>query len=153
PLLSSKLAARPAAVPGPPLRLRPQRVPVSRRWSLRDLKLKEGDVLVLQACADDFDDVTVNKQPGRSHEVEIRVVSRLELDRALNDAQGKVQEELLRLQQQQQEALKKVLGAEAQWRNNQGKLEPNHLDELQQAEQVQQQIRARVGNSQEGLRA
>src|SRR5262249_13648301 len=112
PFLSAKLAARPAAVPGPPLRLRPQRVPVSRRWSLRDLKLKEGDVLVLQACADDFDDVTVNKQPGRSHEVEIRVVSRMDLDKALNDAQGKVHEELLRLQQQQQEALKKVLGAE-----------------------------------------
>ncbi len=36
--------------------------------------LQEGDVLILQALADDFDDVTVNKQPGRSGEIEIRIV-------------------------------------------------------------------------------
>lgn len=153
PLLGSQLSTAPVKVPGPPLRLRPQRVPVARRWSLKELDLKEGDTVVLQACADDFDDVTVNKEPGRSHEIELRVVSRNALEAALNNAQAHIQQELLRLQQQQQDAIQKVIGPEAQWRNNQGKLQPQHLDELIQAEQTQQQIRARVGTKQEGLRA
>src|SRR5207237_1051273 len=72
----------------------------------------------------------------------------------LTEAQAQVQQELLRLHKQQQEALDKVIGAEAHARTNKGRLEPNHLDELLQAEQVQQQIRARVGTTrQEGLRS
>lgn len=147
------LAARRLPFPANPLRLRPQRVPLTTRWALRPLGLKEGDTLVLQACADDFDDVTVGKLCGRSHEIELRVVSPLALDLSLNEAQGRIQQELLRLHKQQQEALDKVAGVEAFARNNQGKLQPNHLDELLQAEQQQQQIRARVGDRQEGLRA
>jgi hypothetical protein len=137
----------------PPLRLRPQRVPAARRWSLRELGLKDGDTLTLQASADDFDDVTVGKPPGRSPEVELRVVNRTALDITLSEAQGRIQQELLRLQKQQQEALEKVVGAETQWRNQKGKLTPNTLDDLLQAEQLQEQIRARVGTKQEGLRA
>ena len=71
-------------------------------------RVNEGDTLTIQACADDFDDVAVNKEPGRSHEIELRVVSPTALDLALNEAQGRIQQELLRLQKQQQEALAKV---------------------------------------------
>ena len=60
----------------PDLRLRPQHLEGSRRWALSSLNLKEGDVLALQVCADDFDDVTALKRPGQSHEVELRVVSK-----------------------------------------------------------------------------
>jgi hypothetical protein len=140
-------------VAAPPLRLRRQQLDISRRWSITDLGLKEGDLLILQACADDFDDVTVDKQPGRSQEVELRIVGKNALEIALNEAQAQIHQELLRLQKQQQEALEKVIPAETFWRNNKGPLQPKHLDDLLQAEQLQQQIRARVGTRQEGLRA
>src|SRR5262249_15683460 len=69
PQLLAALGASPVPIPAPSWRLGPQRLEIARRWSLRDLKLKEGDLLTLQACADDFDDVTVGKKPGRSQEV------------------------------------------------------------------------------------
>src|SRR5262249_12721524 len=75
------------------------------------------------------------------------------LELALDEAQAQVQQELVRLHKQQQEALAKVIPAETHWRTEQGPLQPKHLDELLQAEQLQQQIQARVGNKQEGLRA
>jgi hypothetical protein len=139
--------------PLPSLHLRPPRLEIGRRWSLRELNLQEGEILVLQACADDFDDVTVGKKPGRSQEAELRVVSRAALEIALNEAQAQIQQELLRLQKQQQEALSKVIPAETYSRNQRGPLPSKHLDELLQAEQLQQQIQARVGDKQEGLRA
>lgn len=142
----------------PPLRLRPQHLSLAARLSLSAVKhhdgrpLRAGDVVVLQACADDFDDVAVDKQPGRSHEVALRIVDRAALDQILSQEQTKVQEELLRLRKSQQEALERVIGAEQRWRNT-GKLRPQEVDQLLQAEQLQQQIRTRVGTKQEGLRA
>jgi len=153
PPLLSVLSGSSLPVAAPTLRLRRQQLDISRRWSIKDLGLKEGDMLILQACADDFDDVTVQKQPGRSQEVELRIVGKNALEIALNEAQAQIHQELLRLQKQQQEALEKVIPAETFWRNNKGPLQPKHLDDLLQAEQLQQQIRARVGTRQEGLRA
>jgi hypothetical protein len=136
-----------------PRKLRAPRIDAQRRWSLSDLEIAPGDIVTIQACADDFDDVAVHKAPGKSHEIDLRVITRTALDILLNEAQARVEQELQRLQKQQQEALEKVIPAEAHWRNNRGQLQPRHLDEILQAEQLQQQIRARVGNRQEGLRA
>ena len=52
----------------------------------------------------------------------------------------------------QQEALEHVIGPEQRWRNT-GRLEPRDSDQLRQAEQLQQQVRSRVGTKEEGLRA
>src|SRR5262249_46476150 len=68
------------------LRLRVQRLEFDRRLALRWMRhadgspLKEGDTILLQAFADDFDDVSVGKEPGRSHQVIIRIVGREALD-------------------------------------------------------------------------
>jgi hypothetical protein len=161
-------AARPygAAVAGPlplvaPAVAKVPQVAVSRRLSLRQFfhldpwgdPLKEGDVLILNVAADDFDDVTPHKQPGRSHEVEIHLINRNALDLLLNQEQAKVQEELLLLRQQERDALKKVTDAETRWKKT-GQLTPEDVDQLHQAEQLQQQIRERVGTTrEEGLRA
>jgi hypothetical protein len=156
PQLLAALAGHPTPVPA--LRLRPQRLHIDRRLSLDRIKhadgsaLKEGDVVALQGCADDFDNVTLNKELGRSHEVELCVVSRSRLEATLAKAQAQVQQELVRLHQMQQEALRQVIGAEQQWRNT-GRLRDRDMDQLFQAEQLQQQIRARVGTPREGLRA
>jgi len=149
----SNMSAAPLRSTFAPFRLRPQQLVFRGRWPLSPLKLREGDVVTIHASADDFDDVTVHKQPGRSHEIELHVVSRLTLDLALNEMQTQIQQELLREEKLQQEALEKVIPAETHARNNKGRLQPQHFDDLLQAEQLQQQIRARIGTKEEGLRA
>ncbi|MCX7699536.1 MAG: hypothetical protein N2039_01530, partial [Gemmataceae bacterium] len=114
--------------------------------------LKENDVLILQVAADDFDDVTGQKEPGRSHEVELRVVSAATLEAMLQQEQANVRGQLLRLQQWQREAREKVTDAKVQ-KDATGQLRPEDLEKLLQAEQLQQQIRNRVGDEKEGLRA
>src|SRR5262245_1753138 len=78
-----------APIPAPPqpaLRLRPQQLGFEERISLTRIRhldgspLKPGDVVTIQVAADDFDDVTGFKVPGRSHEVELIVVSRPDLE-------------------------------------------------------------------------
>ena len=98
----------------------------------------------------DFDNVAVDKEPGRSHEIEIRIVGLPALEAILNQAQAKVQQELLRLREQQRDALKRVDALEKQLRNS-GRLRQEDLDNLVEAEQLQRQIRDRVGTRQEGL--
>src|SRR5262249_30175436 len=102
--------------------------------------------------ADDFDDVAVDKKAGRSHEVELRVVSREALEIILTRAQSQVQQELVRLRKMQQEALQQVIGPEQQWRNTDRRRDED-IQQWFQAEQLQQQINARVGTPREGLRA
>jgi hypothetical protein len=158
PRLLSSLAANPIPVGGPPMRLRPQRLEIARRWPLSLIKhsdgsdLKEGDRVTFQVAADDFDDVAVDKKPGRSHEVELRIIGKAALDADLNKAQKQIQEALVQLRKWQLEALQHVIGPEQRWRNT-GQLERRDLDHLIQAEQLQQQLRARVGDEKEGLRS
>src|SRR5581483_7524694 len=144
--------------PVPPLRLRLQQVPAERRLSLADFRhadgrpLREGDTVTLQVAADDFDDVTVPKPPGRSHEVELRVVGPAALTTELQKAEADVERELKEMLQLQRDALDRTTPAETHRRQT-GTLRPDDLDRLLQAEQMTQQLRARAGNDREGLRA
>jgi hypothetical protein len=150
-----------AAVPIPPaesLRLRPQRLAFADRISVRRFRhadgspLREGDVLTVQVAADDFDDVTGFKPPGRSHEVELVIVSKQDLEAVENEAQSDLRAEILRLHAQQRDARAKVQEALQQLRAT-GRLRPEDADRLAQAEQSQQQIRSRINNPDDGLRA
>ncbi|OAI46427.1 hypothetical protein AYO44_11390, partial [Planctomycetaceae bacterium SCGC AG-212-F19] len=158
PTLVPAVLPAPLVLPLPPVRLRPVSVAVERRLPLASIKhedgraLREGDVGILQVAADDFDDVTSGKQPGRSHEVELRIIAPAALEALLHQAQEQVQQELQRLREQEREAVKKVAAVEKQWKAA-GKLRLEDLDNLLQAEQQQQQIRGRVGTKEEGLRA
>jgi hypothetical protein len=134
-----------------PLSLRPIRLEFKQVLPLARIKhadgkrgLEEGDVLLLQACADDYDDVSVHKEPGRSHQVEIRIVGRNALELVLNQEQARVQQELLRLREKEREALQKVTEVESRLKKGE-KPTADDLDKLVQAEQLQQQIRERVG--------
>src|SRR5260370_37941971 len=106
--------------PVEPVRLRPVAVPIQQPVSLKQSRhvngapLKEGDVLTLQLCADDFDDVSVDKAPGRSHEIEIRIIGRNALDVILNQEEARVQQDLVRLEKLQQEAKQKVKDTQEQ---------------------------------------
>jgi hypothetical protein len=150
--------AGPEFLAAPPLSSKPQRLEFRQKLALSSLRhadgsaLKEEDVVFLRAAADDFDDFTVGKQPGRSHEVEIHVVGRNALDLILNQKQADVQQELLRLREREREALQKVTEAENRLKKGE-KLTPEDQEKLLQAEQLQQQIRERVGTEKDGLRA
>src|SRR5437763_12103125 len=98
-----------AAVPqllapgAPPLRLRKPQVVPARRLELAGLKhangkpLADGDTLILQVVADDFDDVTSPKPAGRSHEVELKVVNPSALQAVVQQAEAEIQKELREL--------------------------------------------------------
>jgi hypothetical protein len=151
PQLASALAMQLVPVPAPAWRLRPKRLEIGRRWFLAGL-VQEGDILVIQACADDFNDVAAHRIPGRSAEIELRIVGRQALAAILDEAQGKMQKELLRLREWQEKALKKVIEVQEQHKAT-GKLRPEDHDGLIEAEQLQKQIEARVGEtSDQGLR-
>lgn len=138
--------------------LRPVRLEINRQVPLRLLThaqgrpLQDGDVVILQACASDFDDVTVDKAPGRSHQVEIRIVGREALNAVVSQEETQVQQDIVRLREKEREALKKVEEVEKKLRKGE-KLTPEDMEKLVQAEQLQQQIRERVGDRKEGLRA
>ena len=80
--------------------LRPTRLEFDRTLAVASLRRpdgfspREGDAILLQACADDWDDVTPGKGPGRSEQVEIRVVGPNELDVALSQEEADVQQKL-----------------------------------------------------------
>ena len=141
-----------------PVRVRKQEIRIDDQLRLASLhhpdgsKLKEGDTVIVQMAADDFDDVTGNKEPGRSHEIELHIVSAATLEALLQRDQTNVRQSLLQMQQWQKEAREKVADAKVQLEKT-GKLRPEDLEKLAQAEQLQQQIRARVGNEKDGLRA
>jgi hypothetical protein len=146
------LSGQPMPVFAPDWRLRPKRVQIGRRWSLVGLG-QEGEIIVIQACADDFNNVVAHHTPGRSVEVELRIVGRQALAGILDEAQGKIQQDLLRIREWQEKALKKVIEAQQQQKAT-GKLRQEDVDGLVEAEQLQKQIQARVGTTKdEGLRA
>jgi hypothetical protein len=148
----------PAFLAGAPLRLRPTHLECAMQLALSSLKhddgtpLHEGDIVTLQALAEDFDDVSVDKQPGRSAEVEIRIIGRNALDVLLNQEQTRIQQDLLRQREKERDAEAKVMDAEHRLKKG-DKLNAEDRTQLLQAEQLQQQIRERIGNEKEGLRA
>src|SRR5439155_9566072 len=145
-----------AHAPLPPLRLRPPLVLAEQRLDLKQVRhadgrpLRDGDTLTLQVVADDFDDVTLGKPPGRSHEVELHVVGPAALQTALHKAEADVERELGEMLRLQREALERSTAAETQRRQS-GTLRAEDADRLLQSEQLQQQLRDRLGNEREGV--
>ncbi|MFM7148872.1 MAG: hypothetical protein ACKO23_03420 [Gemmataceae bacterium] len=99
---------------GASLNLRPSRLEMKMNLELGSLlgaegsKLKHGDMVSLQAFADDFDDIHPAKEPGRGHEVIIQVVGKDTLHLELNKVQGKIQKELQDLLKNQRDALERI---------------------------------------------
>lgn len=157
PAILSGLAG-PFAAEVRPLRVRWQEISVINRLRIASFRhadgtpLKEGDVLVIQMVANDFDEIAWDKAPGRSHQLELRIVNSATLEAMLNRDQSTVRQSLLRLQQWQREAREKVTEARES-KEKAGKLTPGDFERVIQAEQLQQQIRARIGDDKEGLRA
>ncbi len=93
--------------------------------------LRDGDSVVLQAVADDFDDVTLDKQPGRSEEVEVHIVSPSTMAAILNEFQVRLRNEFLDLRKLQQDAIRNVQSVD-QLPQNGGSAQERAVDTLVQ---------------------
>lgn len=149
-------AAGPALVIRAP-HYRPTRLALDTVLSLKRIAhpdgkpLKDGDTLFLQACADDFDAVSPNKEPGASSEVEIKIVDRNRLELTFSEEQAKIQQELLRLREKQREILKTTHDLKARLDQGQ-KLTPDEQRALAEAERQQGVLQEKVGPEDQGLR-
>ncbi len=112
--------------------------------------VQDGDLVVLQAVADDWDDVSVLKSPGHSAEVVIRIASRDAVDAWIQKELAGLRPDLIRVREQQRDAVRKA--AEVQPLPD-GKLTPADLENLLTAEHAQQQVRGKVTDPRTGLRA
>ncbi len=140
----------PRSLAGSDLRLRLQKLEIGTKWGLKN-QFKEGEIIVLQVGADDFCDLFPDRPPGRSHEIELRIVSKEEIARNLDDGLAKAQQEIVRLQKMQEEANNLI--KEVQKKSADNKVTKREIDELIEAEQLQKQLQERLGNSSdEGLR-
>ncbi|MBI3410953.1 MAG: hypothetical protein HY040_21675 [Planctomycetes bacterium] len=134
----------------PDLRLRPRKLDVVHRWMLKN-QFKEGETVVVRACADDFCDIEPGRPPGRSTPVELRIVTPKEITQALEKGLEKAQGDLVRLQQMQDNALNLV--KEIKDNIAKGQVTQKEIDKLIEAEQIQRSMQERVGQGPEdGLR-
>lgn len=130
------------------LRLRPKKLDFKSLWSLRN-EFKEGDLVEIQVCADDFCDLFPNREPGRSHVIELRIVSSRQVKNEVANQLGQIKNELKRIQQMQQKALDTVKETKGMDKIDAKELE-NFIDG---AESPQRNVKERIGNTpQEGLR-
>ncbi len=140
--------------PARPARLELNQVLVFKALTHPDgAALREGDEVVLQALADDFDDVTEDKEPGASEKITIRIVGREGLNLAVTEEENKVQRELTELLAKEREAREKVAAVEKKLRRGE-KLDAEDRNQLIQAEmQQREEVRKKVGDDKEGLRS
>ena len=113
--------------------------------------VREGDLLILRAAADDWDDVAALKGPGRSvAEVEIRIASPEAIEAWLQKELGAFRPDLIRVRDQQRDAKQKV-GDVVPLPG--GEVSPADRDKLIAAEQVQRQVRGKIDDARDGMRA
>lgn len=112
--------------------------------------LREGDLLILRAAADDWDDVAGLKGPGRSvAEVEIRIASPEAIEAWMQKELAAMRPDLIRLRDQQRDARQKVADVPTP---KEVVAQPDR-DKLVGAEQIQRQIRGKIGDARDGMRA
>ncbi|MCS6864374.1 MAG: hypothetical protein RMJ56_04285 [Gemmataceae bacterium] len=126
-------------------------IPVSHFVRDDGQPLRPGDWLILRVAATDWDDVSPLKGPGRSSsEVAMRIATAEVIEAWLQRELAALRPELIRLRDQQRDAKEKVLPVEVQ---PGGTLRPADRDQLVSAERIQQQLRGKVADPRDGLRA
>lgn len=112
--------------------------------------VRDGDTVFLRGAADDWDDVSVWKKPGHSGEVEITIATAEGIESWLQKELTALRPELVRLRDQEREVRQKTGDVVP---SADGSLTPMQRDQLLGAEQQQRQIRGKVNDPRDGLRA
>ncbi len=127
------------------------RVPIAAFLRDDGSPVREGDLIVLRAAADDWDDIAVLKGRGRSiGEVEIRIAAPDAIDAWLQRELATIRPELVRIREQQRDAKQKtieVLPLPG------GTLAPADRDRLVGADLGQRQVTGKIADPAQGLRA
>lgn len=119
---------------------------LERPWRLGDLRhpdgtpLQAGDTITLRAASDDYDDVTAGKEPGYSAPVEIHLVTREALEKALNSEQAQIQRDLKDVEDKQRAIVRQTRQLEAAL-NERKTLTPDDLNQLLKIQEQQLQVR------------
>jgi hypothetical protein len=128
-----------------------RKIPLSQ-FSKIDGKLPaDGDILTLRAAAQDWDNRTALKPAGRSREVEIRLLNKSSLEAQFQKELAALRPELLRNKELQREVKEKT--EELAKAAKEGPLTPEQLAKLAQAGEDQKQIRSKIADPADGLRA
>ena len=110
----------------------------------------DGDIVTVRAAAWDFDTRTTLKEPGRSKEVELRILGTPSLEAQFQKELAALRPELLRLQEELRDAAAKT--AELRDVAKTRPLTPDELARLAQVEQAQRQARAKLDDPADGVR-
>ncbi len=110
----------------------------------------DGDVIAVRAAARDWDDYNPTKEPGRSREVEVRVLGKASFEAMLQKELAGLRPELLRLREEQRQTREAVTDLQKQGKDA---VPPDAPNRLAAAEQSQRQIRNQVADPADGLRA
>lgn len=106
--------------------------------------VREGDTIYIRGAADDWDDITPVKPPGKSEgEIEIHITSAEGVEAWLQRELAALRPELARLRDQEREARNRTLDVSPL---PDGSLSPPDRDRLLSAEHIQDQIDRKIGD-------
>jgi hypothetical protein len=119
-------------------------LPVAALTRADGTTVRDGDTIYLRGAADDWDDLSPAKPPGRSEgEVEIHIVSADGIDAWLQRELAALRPELLRLRDHEREVRNRTLDVSPK---PDGSLSSADRDRLLSAEHIQDQIDRRIGD-------
>ena len=133
--------------PQPDLRLRYKQMDFDTLWSLN--QFKEGDLVEIEVCADDFCDIYGYREPGKSHAIMLRIIGRSQIVQDNARKLAEIEKELKKLEEMQDKALKTT--KETQQKD---KMDRKSVDRfIDDDQQVQKAIQDMIGRApDEGLR-
>lgn len=137
-----------ASTPAADLRLRYKKLEFEAVWSLRN-QFKNGDIVSVEICAEDFCDVYPNREPGRSQAIELRIIGKQDLMVGIEQRLAEIEKKLRAVEQIQKNAQEAVKDTKAQDKVDQ-KVRDNFIEK---GVQQQREVRDRIGqDAKEGIR-
>ena len=124
---------------------------IGYRWDLAPLKLPVGTVITFHADARDFDTIK-GPNVGKSREIRLRIVSKDDASRQVDEARRELREEIARVLTMQKQAITPVDDA-IRTLTQTNRLQQKQRDDLNNAGMIQRQVTSRINNRDEGLSA
>ncbi len=124
---------------------------IAYRWELAPLKLPVGTIITFHADARDFDTIK-GPNVGKSREIRLRIVSKDDASRQIDDARREFREEIARVLTMQKQAITPVDNA-MRTLTQTNRLQQKQRDDLNNAGMIQRQVTSKINNRDEGLSA
>ena len=118
-------------------------------WNLAPLKLAIGSIITFHGDARDFDSIK-GPNVGKSRELRLRIVSKEDAARQLDDGRRELREEIARILAMQRQAITPVEDATRTLART-DRLPRAQRDNLNNAGLIQRQVGSRMSNREEGL--